>query len=91
MIRKTSNQRFLTVLIVFLHYTGTLIIVPTLPGLVVSQTWHYQGQIEKMLVPMVFLKYDRLGIQSKVFDGATCIPALYRLLKNWANITRYCS
>jgi hypothetical protein len=27
--------------------------VPTLPGLVVSQTWQYQGQIEKMLIPMV--------------------------------------
>jgi hypothetical protein len=28
--------------------------MPTLPGLVVSQTWQYQGQIEKMAVPMVF-------------------------------------
>jgi len=28
--------------------------VPTLPGLVVSQTWQYQGQIVKMAVPMVF-------------------------------------
>ena len=27
------------------------------------------------------LKYDRIDIQSKVFDGATCIPTLYRLLK----------
>jgi hypothetical protein len=34
------------------------------------------------------LKYDRIDIQSKVFDGANCIPTLYRLLKNYANITR---
>ncbi len=27
------------------------------------------------------LKYDRIDIQSKVFDGANCIPTLYRLLK----------
>jgi len=27
------------VLIVFLHYIGSKTIVPTLPGLVVSQTW----------------------------------------------------
>jgi len=33
---------------------GSLNIVATLPGLVVSQTWQYQGQIEKMTVPMVF-------------------------------------
>jgi hypothetical protein len=33
-------------------------------------------------------KYDRMGIQSKVFDGANCIPALYRLFNNCANITR---
>jgi len=25
----------------------------TLPGLVLSQTWQYQGQIEKEIVPMV--------------------------------------
>jgi hypothetical protein len=35
MIGWTSNQRFLTVLIVFQQYTGSLIIVPILPGLVV--------------------------------------------------------
>jgi hypothetical protein len=34
------------------------------------------------------LKYDRIDIQSKVFDGANYIPTLYRLLKNCANITR---
>jgi hypothetical protein len=34
------------------------------------------------------LKYDRIDIQSKVFDGANCIPTLYRLLKNSANNTR---
>jgi hypothetical protein len=28
--------------------------VPALPGLVVSQTWQCQGQIEKVTVPMVF-------------------------------------
>jgi hypothetical protein len=28
--------------------------LPTLPGLVVSQPWQYQGQIKKMTVPMVF-------------------------------------
>jgi len=33
-------------------------------------------------------KYDRIDIQSKVFGGANCIPTLYRLLKNSANITR---
>jgi hypothetical protein len=42
------------VLIALKHYIGSIIIVPTLPGLVVSLTWHYEGQIEKMLVPMVF-------------------------------------
>jgi hypothetical protein len=41
------------VLIVFLHYIGSKTIVPTLPELVVSQTWQYQGQIEKKTVPMV--------------------------------------
>jgi len=40
------------VLIVFLHYIACLIIVPTLPGLVVSQIWQYQSQIEKVTVPM---------------------------------------
>jgi hypothetical protein len=54
MIGQTSNQRFLTVLLVFQHYTGSFIIVPTLPGVVVSQTWHYKGQIEKVNVPKVF-------------------------------------
>jgi hypothetical protein len=34
------------------------------------------------------LKNGRIDIQSKVFDGATCIPTLHRLLKNCANITR---
>jgi hypothetical protein len=34
------------------------------------------------------LKYDWIDIQSKVFDGSTCIPTLYRLLKNCANTTR---
>jgi hypothetical protein len=27
--------------------------MPTLPGLVVSQTWQYKGQMEKMTIPMV--------------------------------------
>jgi hypothetical protein len=34
------------------------------------------------------MKYHRIDIQSKVFDGANDIPTLYRLLKNYANITR---
>ncbi len=34
------------------------------------------------------LKYDRIDIQSKVFDGVNCIPTLYSLLNNYANITR---
>jgi hypothetical protein len=34
------------------------------------------------------LKYDRIDIQSNVFDGANSIPLLYRLLKNYASITR---
>jgi len=34
------------------------------------------------------LKYDRIDIQSKVFNGANSIPLLYRLLKNYASITR---
>jgi hypothetical protein len=34
--------------------TGPYETLPTLPGLVVSQTWQYQGQTEKMTVPMVF-------------------------------------
>jgi len=29
-------------------------IVPALPVLVVSDPWQYQGQLEKMTVPMVF-------------------------------------
>jgi hypothetical protein len=33
------------------------------------------------------LNYDRIDIQSKVFDGANCISTLYRLLKNWASNT----
>jgi len=37
---------------------------------------------------LVTLKYDRIDTQSKVFDGANCIPTLYRLLKNCASITR---
>jgi hypothetical protein len=28
------------------------------------------------------MKYHRKDIKSKVFGGATCIPTLYRLLKN---------
>jgi len=28
--------------------------VPAVPGLVVSQTWQYQGTIQKMTVPMVY-------------------------------------
>jgi hypothetical protein len=39
--------------IIYIWY-GSLNIVPTIPGLLVSQTWQYQGQIEKMAVPMVF-------------------------------------
>ncbi len=31
---------------------------------------------------------DKIDIQSKVFDGANCIPTLYSLLKTYANITR---
>ena len=53
MIGETSNQRFLTVLFVFLHYTASIKTVAALPGLVPSQTWQYQGQNEKMTVPMV--------------------------------------
>jgi hypothetical protein len=34
------------------------------------------------------LKYDRINIQSKVFNGANSIPVLYRLIKNYASITR---
>jgi hypothetical protein len=34
------------------------------------------------------LKYDRIDIQSKVLDGANCIPMLYSLLKNCARSTR---
>jgi hypothetical protein len=34
------------------------------------------------------MKYHRIDIQSKVFDGANCITTLYMLLKNYANITR---
>jgi len=34
------------------------------------------------------LKDERIDMQSKVFDGATCIPTLYRLLKNCTSITR---
>jgi hypothetical protein len=34
------------------------------------------------------LKYDSIDIQSNVFDGANCIPTLYRLLKKCASITR---
>jgi hypothetical protein len=40
--------------VVFQHYTGSFIIVPTLPCVVVSLTWHYKGQIEKVNVLMVF-------------------------------------
>jgi len=39
--------------IIYLWY-GSLNIGATLPGLVVSQTWQYQRQIEKVTVPMVF-------------------------------------
>jgi hypothetical protein len=39
--------------IIYIWY-GSLNIVPELPGLVVRQTWQYQGKIEKMTVPMVF-------------------------------------
>ncbi len=45
-------NRFLAVVLVFLHYTGSKTIVPILPELVVSQTWQYQGQIDKVTVPM---------------------------------------
>jgi len=41
------------VLFVFQHYTAVKKIVEALPGLVPSQTWQYQGQNEKMTVPMV--------------------------------------
>jgi len=34
------------------------------------------------------LKYDRIDIQSKVFDSAYCIPTLYSLLKNCARSAR---
>jgi len=34
------------------------------------------------------LKYDRIDIQSEIFDGANCIPTQYRLFNNCANITR---
>jgi hypothetical protein len=34
------------------------------------------------------LKYDRIDIQSKVFDSAICIPTLYSLLKNYASNSR---
>jgi len=44
----------LTVLLVLQHYIGSLIIVPTLPCLVSSQTWQYQGQTEKVTVPILF-------------------------------------
>jgi len=34
------------------------------------------------------MKYQRIDIQSKVFDGVNYIPTLDRLLKNYANIIR---
>jgi len=34
------------------------------------------------------LKYDRIDIQSKVFDGATCIPTSNSHYKNCGSITR---
>jgi len=37
---------------------------------------------------LVTLKYDWIDIQSKVFDGANCIPAIYRFLINYDSITR---
>jgi hypothetical protein len=33
-------------------------------------------------------KYDRIDVQSKVFDSVKCIPTLYRLLKKCARRTR---
>jgi hypothetical protein len=41
------------VLFVFHRYTASIKIMAALPGLVPSQTWQYQGQNEKMTVPMV--------------------------------------
>jgi hypothetical protein len=34
------------------------------------------------------LKYNRIDLPSKVFDGANCILTLYRLFLKYANITR---
>jgi hypothetical protein len=42
------------VLIVLLLHKAWNKSMQALPGLVVSQTWLYQGQIEKVTVPMVF-------------------------------------
>ena len=53
-------------------------------------TFHHglELQLHNYNFTYLTLKYDRIDIHSKVFDGATCIPTLYRLLKNCANITR---
>ncbi len=34
------------------------------------------------------LKYDRIDIQSKVFDSANCIPTVDNLFNNCANTTK---
>jgi hypothetical protein len=82
------------VLLIFQHYTASIKIGPSLPGMVHSQEKlkprpNRKGDCTHGVQLLDIFKYDKIDIQSKVFDGATYIPTLYSLYKKWSIITRY--
>jgi hypothetical protein len=57
-----------------------------LPGLVTPRPTR-KGDCTCGVELLGTLKYDRIDLQSNVFDAANCNLPLYRLLKKYASIT----
>ncbi len=93
MIGQTSNHRFLTVPIVFLLCTGSFFIYASItrpgsqPDLVIPRP-NRHGDCTYGIMLLGTLKYDRIDIQSKVFNVANCIPSVYMLFLKQVSITR---
>ncbi len=92
-IGQTSNQRFFigaycipTVYRLYLKYPSI-----TRPGrqpdLVIPRP-NRIGECAYGIQLLGTLKYDRIDIQSKVFNSANCIPTVYRLFIKQASTTR---
>jgi hypothetical protein len=73
------------VLLIFQHYTASIKIGPSLPGMVHSQEKlkprpNRKGDCTYGVQLLDIFKYDKIDIQSKVFDGANGIPTLSKIL-----------